>query len=282
MTSASVQPILALLADPVGGNPTQYMVEKAFAHHGLDWRFVSFEVGPPALADAIGGLRALGFAGAVCGEPHPVAVLPYLDQLDEVAELIGAVNLLVRVDEGIRGENTQGAAFLEVLRPRLDPAGKRGFLLGAGHAARAAAVELARAGIAELAVSAPAENHARDLADLLRNRCALAVEAVPWEGDLPIPDGLDLLVHATETGIHDETTALPLNLDRLTAETLVADLTADPPHTWLLRAAEERGCATLDGLDIYIAQAAMNFRRWTGVDPDRQVLREAVEEFLEL
>ena len=70
MSSSAVQPLLALLACPVGGNPTQYMVEKAVAHHDLDWRYLTFEVSPEDLGDAVRGLRALGFRGAHCAPPH--------------------------------------------------------------------------------------------------------------------------------------------------------------------------------------------------------------------
>ena len=61
MSSPAVQPIVALLSDPVGGNPTQYMIEKAFTHHELDWRYLTFQVSPERLGDAVRGMRAMGF-----------------------------------------------------------------------------------------------------------------------------------------------------------------------------------------------------------------------------
>ena len=85
MSSAAVQPLLALLACPVGGNPTQYMIEKAVAHHDLDWRYLTFEVGPDELGDAVRGLRALGFRGAHCAAPHKQAVVPLLDRTTDTA-----------------------------------------------------------------------------------------------------------------------------------------------------------------------------------------------------
>ena len=68
MTSSSVPSILAMLAQPVGGNPTQYMIEKVFAHHDLDWRYLTFEVGPDSLGDAVRGLKVLGFCGGHCDD----------------------------------------------------------------------------------------------------------------------------------------------------------------------------------------------------------------------
>ena len=104
MSSPAVQPLLALLAFPVGGNPTQYLVERSFAHDDLDWRYLTFEVGTEDLAAAVGGLRALGFRGAHCADPHKQAVIPLLDRTTETAATIGAVNLIFRDQDELVGE----------------------------------------------------------------------------------------------------------------------------------------------------------------------------------
>lgn len=282
MTDLSLQPILALLGHPVAGNPAQYMIEKALAHHGLDWRYLSLNVAPEDLGDAVRGMRAMGFRGGNCAEPHKRAVLPLLDRAGPAADMAGVVNCILRKEGELVGENTEGKAVLEALRRRTDPAGKRVVLLGAGKVARAVAVELALAGAGELTVLSRNEAAGRELVELLRDRLEVAVSLVEWHGECELPPETEVLVHATTIGRDDPEARVPIVPECLAAPMIVADVTLDPPQTWLTREASRRGCTTLDGLEVFLTQAAINFRLWTGVEPDATVLREAVEEFLEL
>src|SRR4029079_13004543 len=152
MSSQSLQEVVCCLGQPVAGNPTQYMMEKAFAAAGLDWRYLTCEVPPDKLADAMKGLRALGFKGANFTIPHKVAVIPHLDSLSKAAELMGAVNCMNRVGDRLIGENTDGKGFYQSLRETCDPAGLSIVILGAGGAARAIGVELALAGASEITI----------------------------------------------------------------------------------------------------------------------------------
>jgi shikimate dehydrogenase len=279
VSSSAVQPLLALLATHVGGNPTQYMVEQAFAHHNLDWRYLTFEIAPETLGDAVRGLRVLGFQGGHCADPHKQAVLPLLDRATETAALVGCANLIVREGSDLVGENTEGKGVLQTIRTALDPAGKRVVLLGAGHIARAVAVELAAAGAADFAIVNRTESRAGELAALLADKFASSVSAIPWQADYAVPPEAEILIHATSVG---RDARLPLALESLRPGLLVADVTADSTHTWLLDEARQRGCATVDGLSMFIEQVAIGFKQWTGVAPDRRVLRDAVEEFWEL
>jgi shikimate dehydrogenase len=282
MSSSAVQPLLALLACPVGGNPTQYMIEKAVAHHDLDWRYLTFEVGPDDLGDAVRGLRALGFRGAHCAPPHKQAVLPLLDRMTDTAAMIGAVNLILREENALVGENTEGKGVVESIRAALDPAGKTVVLLGAGQIARAVAVELAAAGVAALIVVNRTDSRAAELVAALSGKFAAAVSSVSWLDDYAVPPEADLLVNATSIEHVASDAPLRLVVDTLRPELFVADATANSTATWLLSEARERGCKTDDGLSMFIEQVAIGLRLWTGVDPNRQVLRDAAEEFLGL
>src|SRR5271169_5391476 len=99
------QELTAVFGKPVAENPTQVMVEAAYRHHGLQWRYLTIEVDPLQLHDAVRGARAMGFAGFNCTIPHKVAVVPCLDDLAESARLIGAVNCVVRRGGKLIGEN---------------------------------------------------------------------------------------------------------------------------------------------------------------------------------
>jgi shikimate dehydrogenase len=274
--------MLALLAHPVAGSPRQYMIEKAFAHHDLDWRYLTFEVCPENLLDAVNGLKALGFRGGHCGSPHKKTVMPMLDRTTEIAAAIGAVNIFYRDGEEFFGDNTEGKGVLGGLRSALDPAGKRIVILGAGRIARAAAWELAAAKAETITVVDRTESNATEIAQILTGHFSVPITAVAWQDEFTVPEDAEILIHATNLSQDDPRTLPPVKLASLRPELLVADVTPETPHTPLLHEAAAKGCKTLDGLTMFIEQVAVSFQLWTGIDPNRTVLREAVEEYWEV
>lgn len=282
MPVSQLQEICACLGQPVAGNPTQYMMERAFANHQLDWRYLTLDVSPEHLGDAIRGLRALGFRGGNITKPHKCEVIQYLDATSEVAGLMGAVNCINRDGDRLIGENTDGKGFVQSLREVTDPAGKRVVMLGAGGAARAIAVEIALAGAAEITIVNRTPPRGQELVDLLIGKLQAAATLCPWEGDYDVPEGTDVLINATSIGLFEPEARVPLNVDSLKPPLVVADVVFHPPETRLLRDARQRGCTALDGLGMLVNQAVISFKIWTGIDPDPAVMREALEEFLEI
>ncbi|MFZ5830124.1 MAG: shikimate dehydrogenase family protein [Planctomycetota bacterium] len=279
--SESVQPILVLVSSTAGANPTQFMMERAFAHHDLDWRYITVEVAQEALADALGGVRAMGFRGGHLADAHKEAAVPLLTRTTEAASAVGAVNFLFREQDELVGGNTEGQGVVESLRAVVEPEGKRFLVLGAGRVARAVGFELSAAGAAEIVVVDRTPERGQALAESLVQK-GTAASAVTWKGALEIPAETDVLIQATTLGREDSHDRPPIRVDSLRPELVVADVTIEPPQTWLLIEAAARGCKQVDGLTMFVEQAAIAFRQWTGVTPDRQILRDAVEEFLEL
>jgi shikimate dehydrogenase len=283
VSSPAVQPILALLASPVGGNPTQYAVEKAFAQMGLDWRFLSFEVAPEGLADALRGMRAMGFRGGTIANPHRRAALPLLDDATHIATLLGSVNFVRGVENRLLGDNTEGRGALEAIRSIADPAGKRCLVLEAGEIGRAVAAELASAAAVEVLIADASAEKAATAAGLLKGKFRAAVLPLTWEDGFRVPAEIEIVVRATTPANHNHAGQHPsLDAGSLRAELIVADLAVNPHDVWLLHEAAARNCRTIDGLTALVEQIAVDFRLWTTLDPDRQLMREAVEEFLEL
>jgi shikimate dehydrogenase len=279
---APLQELVCCMGQPVAGNPTQFMMEKAFAAAGLDWRYLTFEVPAEKLTDAMTGFRTLGFRGGNFTIPHKVAVLAHLDELSPAAEAMQAVNCVHRVGDKLSGENTDGKGFLQSLREMDDPAGKRVVVLGAGGAARAIAVELAQAGVGHLTIVNRTPARGEELVQLLRERTSVPADFAAWSGDYEVPAEADILINATSIGLGDGDARVPISAASLRPELIVADVVFNPPDTWLIRTAAEHGCPTLDGLGMLVNQAVISFRIWTGVDPDPTVMRDALEEYLEL
>jgi len=274
--------LVGSMSQGAAGNPTVAMIEAAFAHHGLHWRYVNLEVAPADLADAVRGARAMGFRGFNCSMPHKVAVIAHLDGLGESAAIMGAVNCVVRRGGKLIGENTDGKGFLKSLRDVLDPRGRRVVLLGAGGAARAIAVELGLAGAAHLTIVNRSEARGAELAALLGAKLNLPAEFVRWVGDFAVPAGTDVLINATSIGLYDGQARVPVVPDSLTPGLAVADVVFSPPRTWLIREAEARGCRAIDGLGMIVNQGVVSVEYWTGASPDPAVMRRAVEQALEL
>ena len=234
------------------------------------------------MEDAIRGFRAFDFRGGNITIPHKRAAARWVDELTDSARLCGAVNCITRLEDRLIGDNTAGRGFRQALASMFNPAGQRIVLL-ARRGGAGIAVELALAGPASLTVVNRTEAIGQELVDLLNGielENELHVDLVVWEGDYRVDAEADLLVHATSIGMNDPDARSPIDIDSLRPETVVADIVFNPPRSRLLDAASHLGCKTLGGLDVLVYQGAIAFETWTGVAPDTDSMREAVEEFL--
>ena len=273
------QELTCVFGQPVAENPTQCMMEAAYNACGLEWRYLTIEVAPENLAQAVGGLRAMGFRGANLTIPHKVEVIQYLDGISDAAAMMGAVNCIVRKDDQLLGENTDGKGFVQSLKEVTDPAGKKIVMFGAGGAARAIGVETALAGAAEITIVNRSTERGEALAQLLQEKTGVPATFTKWEGDYTLADDVDVVINATSIGLFpDVDTVFPLDFASLKSNMIVSDVIPNPPETHLLREAVKAGCTTLDGLGMLVNQGVIGFQLWTGVDPDPQVMRAALEE----
>jgi shikimate dehydrogenase len=274
--------LVGSMSQGAAGNPTVAMIEAAFAHHRLPWRYINMEVAPDDLGAAVCGARAMGFRGFNCSLPHKVSVIAHLDGLGESAAVMGAVNCVVRRGDKFIGENTDGKGFLRSLTSLTDPRGKSVVLFGAGGAARAIAVELALAGVKKITLVNRSATRGQELYELLRDKLRLDVEVVSWQHTYAIPAATDIVINATSIGLYDAQARLNLDPATLKPSMVVADVIGNPPRTWLIREAESRGCRALDGLGMLVNQGVIGVQYWTGIEPDAAVMRRALEQALGL
>ncbi len=282
MKSNFLHELVGSMSQGAAGNPTVAMIEAAFAHHGLPWRYVNMEVTPANLGAAVQGARALGFRGFNCSLPHKVTVIPHLDGMGESAAIMGAVNCVVRRGDKLIGENTDGKGFLKSLAAVIDPKGQSVVLFGAGGAARAIAVELGLAGVRQITVVNRSADRGGELVELLRGQLKLDAELVVWSGDYAVPVGTGSVINATSIGLYDPDARLAVDVSSLTPGMVVADVVFNPPRSRLLRDGEQRGCKTVDGLGMLVNQGVVGVQYWTGIEPDAAVMRQALETALGL
>ncbi len=268
--------LVGSMSEGAAGNPTVAMMEAAFAHHGLAWRYVNMEVTPADLGAAVRGARAMGFRGFNCSLPHKVAVIAHLDGLGESAAVMGAVNCVVRRGDQFIGENTDGKGFLKSLMELTDPRGKAVVLFGAGGAARALAVELGLAGVRRMVIVNRSAARGAELIALLREKLRLDCDLVAAGGEYAVPADTDLVINGTSIGLYDSDARPVVDLASLRPGMVAADVVFSPPRTRFLREAEARGCRTLDGLGMLVNQGVIGLKYWTGVDPDAGVMRRAL------
>ena len=267
------------LASPVDENPSVAMVEAAYKHHGLNFRYINIEVGPDKLGEVVAGARAMGWVGFNCSLPNKVAVIQYLDGLGESAALIGAVNCAVMRDGKLIGENTDGKGFLQSLTEVRDPNGKSVVMFGAGGAARAIGVELALAGAAKIIVLNRDPKRGQEVVDLINTKTGTSAELVTWNSIYSIPNEVEIVINATSIGLFPDVNAnLNIAFDSLRSGVVVADVIPNPPTTNLLREAQARGCITLDGLGMLVNQGVIGIKYWTGIDAEASVMRKALED----
>lgn len=275
--------LVACLGQPVAENPTGVMQEAAFRALGLDWRYLTIEVAPDQLANAITGVRAFGMRGLNLTIPHKVAVLQYLDEIAPDAAMIGAVNTVCRQGDRLIGMNTDGKGFLRGVRTdaNVDPKGKKVIVLGAGGAARAIVTELALAGTEDILVVNRSPDRAKAMVDDLAARTGCPIRWQPWTGIYQVPEDAGLLVNATSIGLYPDVNAMPpVDLSAAQPELLVCDAVFNPPETRLLAAARRRGLPVLDGLSMLVYQGVIGFQLWTGQDPPVDVMKQALREAL--
>ncbi len=273
--------LVGVFGYPVAENPTGVMQEAAFKACGLNWRYLTIEVRPEDLESAVRGLRAFNMQGVNLTIPHKVAVIEYLDRLSPEAQLIGAVNTVVREDAHLIGHNTDGKGFLRSLRDNagVNPAGKQIVFLGAGGAARAMTVELALADAGHITIVNRTPSRGQELAKHLTDKTPVDALFVHWQGEYSVPPEADILVNATSIGLFPNVEETPaIAMASIRPDLLVCDVIPNPPQTALLNAAASSGARTLDGLGMLVYQGAIAFQMWTGVEAPIDVMRGALEE----
>jgi shikimate dehydrogenase len=271
--------LVGVFGYPVAENPTVVMMEAAFRALGLDWRYLTVEVSPGSLAEAMKGMRAFGMRGVNLTMPHKVAVLDHLDAVADDARLIGAVNTVIAREGRLLGENTDGKGFIESLTSDrgVDVRKARVLILGAGGAARAIAVELALRGAPSLAIANRSAARGEALAMYIGEKTNCETSFLPWSSRISVPGDVDVLVNATSIGLYPDTEAMPdIDFGTIRPGMVVCDVIPNPPRTAFLAEAERQGAAVLDGLGMLVNQGAIGFRHWTGLAAPVAAMREAL------
>ncbi|MEM6328628.1 MAG: hypothetical protein AAF790_00110 [Planctomycetota bacterium] len=219
MPSSSILEKCCLIGESVAGNPTHFMIERAFADAELDWRFLTFEIDARRLGEALRGVEALGMHGALLIGPLREAVADCFDNLTQRARRTGSVTCLCRDGDQLVADDLIGAAAVAAVSHQAPVAGRHAALLGAARVAHSLADAVAAAGVASLTVADRRLESAEALAASLAEAYPdTAIDCLPWEDDLlDLPDRTDLMISSA---------CWPHTRDARTAEAVAPSLAA--------------------------------------------------------
>jgi shikimate dehydrogenase len=254
-----------LLGQPVAHSLSPALHNAAFAAAGLDAHYEARLVTPEEVPTAIAALRAPDCLGANVTAPHKAAVMEHLDESDQEARALGAVNTIVNHGGRLVGANTDAAGLARWMRlAGIDPSGGSALVLGAGGAARSAVWALANLGASSVIVLNRTPQRAQALVTDLRPR--LTGVDVHWgsldEAARRAPASYAVVINATSLGHHGG--APDVHPSCYSRDSVAIELAYNPPVTGFMEAAREAGARAENGLGMLLHQAALAFERWTG------------------
>lgn len=274
--------LICIFGDPVEHSLSPAMHNAAFKKMKLDYAYVAFHVKPRGLGKAVRALKALNFAGANITVPHKERVMQYLDEIDEDAQKLGAVNTIVNRDGRLIGYNTDGRGFVKSLNEEagFDPAKKKVYMCGAGGAARGIGYALAKAGVGRLYLY-DVDGPKLDRMTMDINNIAGRLFVRPAIMDPDFIRSCDLVINATPLGMK-ETDPLPLARECFRPGQVFYDIIYNPAKTKCVKVAEGAGAKAVNGLGMLLYQGVFAFEHWLGQTPPADVMRRALMDKLGL
>jgi shikimate dehydrogenase len=275
--------VCGIIGDPVEHTISPVMHNTAFLKLNLDYIYIPFKVEADNLAQAVRGLRALNLRGLNVTIPHKKAVISLLDEVDPLAELIGAVNTIVNNNGCLKGYNTDASGFIRSLTAeKVQPENKNIVILGAGGAARAVAFILADKG-AELTIINRHLEPAQGLAGWLERKFRREVKALELNHQnlKEALNGADIVINSTSVGMTPQISETLVPVRLLKKDLTVVDIVYNPVGTRLLTEASRKGAKTISGLEMLVWQGAAAFELWTGHQAPVEEMRTAAIRDLE-
>jgi 3-dehydroquinate dehydratase/shikimate dehydrogenase len=270
--------IYGVVADPVAHSLSPVVHNAALAAAGIDAVYVPFRVPADQLDEFMAGAARWPLSGLSVTLPHKEAVLRHAARADALVTAIGAANTLSFGPNGIAAANTDATAAVESLVAGIQadeqPAVgeslrvKTAIVLGAGGAARAVAFSLKQRGI-EVTVASRTLERGRKIA------AEVGCRAIDWAARHRMP--YDCVVNATPIGMHPNVNDSPYDKEHLRPYMVVFDTVYNPENTLLIKEARSVGCRVVTGVDMFVRQAAIQFRIWHGAEPPPGVMRDALK-----
>lgn len=256
----------AVIGDPIVHSKSPEMHNAWYEEMNADATYIPVHVKPEDLQKAVESFKTLGASGWNITIPHKQTIIPFLDELDEMAEKMGAVNTVVRTTQGkLKGYNTDGVGFVRSLEEAIGTGhkDKRILLIGAGGAARGIAFALHAGGYEKLAIANRTVANAQAIIKELG--AGEAMSLLDAETQL---DTFAVFIQTTPAGLKNGEFALPFSMDKFPTEAIAADIVYNPLMTPFLLAAQEKQAMIVNGLGMFVHQGAVAYEYWLGEYPN--------------
>ncbi len=276
--------LCCLIGDPVSQSPSPEMHNFAFQSLSLNYIYLAFRVPPKQLKEAVNGLRAINARGFNITIPHKESIIKLLDDLDELAANLGAVNTVVNENGNLIGTNTDVEGFTNPLVER-EPLLKkrRAIILGSGGAARACIAGLIHEGCTDFTILNRRVDRANQMISDMQRKFTFKAEVVKLnEASLKrVIRSTDLVVNATPIGMYPNLGESPVPKNLIQRDQIIYDIVYKPVKTKLIRYAEDAGATVVYGYEMLVEQAAKAFSLWTGSEPPKESMKRIVLQQLE-
>ncbi|MBC2172586.1 shikimate dehydrogenase [Listeria booriae] len=263
--------LYCVIGNPIAHSLSPAMHTALLEKNQLDASYVPFLLEEETFADAMLGLKTLGISGFNITSPFKEKILPFLDAIDVEAKACGAVNTVVVRDGKWTGYNTDGAGYLEGLQT-IKPITHTDqiLILGAGGASKAIFHALANRTDAKITI---ANRTVEKAVSMVADTTHAAISLQEAETNLA---NYTIIIQTTSAGLTKENPELPISLQNLAPGTIASDIIYNPAKTAFLEEAETHGAIIQNGLPMFVNQAAIAFQLWTGLDADRELMKQIV------
>ncbi len=261
--------LCGIIGNPVEHSLSPAMHNAAFSDLGLNYVYLAFRVDD--VGDVIKGMKSLNIIGLNVTIPHKIGVMKYLDEIDETAEKIGAVNTIFNDAGNLKGFNTDWKGAIRSVKEQTSIRDKRAVILGAGGAARAIVFGIKREQ-GELTILNRTVEKAEKLSKEIGCNFGPLDELKNIQGDI--------LINTTSVGMYPNESNSLVEKDVLRNFDVVFDIVYNPMRTKLLKDAESVGCKTISGVDMVVLQGVEAFELWTGKKPNVKLMKKVVIEKL--
>jgi len=272
--------LVMLLGYPLEHTLSPIMHNRLFDKLDMDYCYWPVEVGEQDLKAVFSGLLKMNVAGFNVTMPHKIRIMDLIDEVDPLADAIGAVNTICIQDGRTKGYNTDGVGFVKSIEEKfkLSVVGKKVFMIGCGGAGRAISMTLAAKGCKRIYLRSRRTSAVEALCIDINRRFEGCSAVAPNEPERTAETlrGCDVLINAGSVGMHPLEDQMPIDAELLFRDLIVADVVYNPRMTRLLEAAKKAGCKTINGLGMLVYQGQESFRLWTGVTPPVGEMFDAV------
>lgn len=274
MTIDSSTELYCLIGSPISKSLSPEIHNYSFKQNNINARYLALDVKEKNLKEAVDGIRALGIKGCNVTIPHKVNIIKYLDELDEEAKLLGAVNTVKNEDGKLIGYNTDGRGFTNALKDKnIEIKDKTIAILGAGGAARAISIILAKEDVKKIIIFNRTIEKAKIIADeIIEKFEEVEVEYKNLETDVFAYKEIDILINATSVGMFPNSDDMPIDPKLFSENTIVCDIVYKPLETKLLKNAKKQGKKIVDGLNMLIYQGILSEEIWLNKNIDKDIV----------